>query len=737
MSTSNEDSYNLDITDIETDAHDQLSNVIERFYKADSQLKTQLAYHWERNHLMLDGRQWLTYDRQSGTGRMFTELRVSRANEFIPRPVTNYMYDVYQTLKSYLQQHNPRSSIRPNTQNYDDKMAAKIGELIAEANWERLKETQNYGHAAACALTYGTVFKKDYWDTTALITAQVPRIEEQPIPDPMTGAPTSQMQPKEVVDPTTGEPVMDEIPVGDINTEVVEPYRIALDPLASDLHNARWIMEYSIQPLNWIQETYGRDEPGYTGRAQEVKEERNLSNSMRRFYELKTSSGVKYFNQGFPGFASTSSSDQMIKNAAVVKEYYEKPSQKHPKGRLVVVANGITLYAGDSPCEGPDLDSWHPFSEFRWEIVPGRFWGKGPFNDACELQKRLNSIDATIVLTRKTMAIPQKLMPKGAGVKRGEWTGRPGQQIDYRPVDGAKPETVPPVGVDAQVFQERMQVVQDIKQVTGAVDIMKGERPPSVSAASALEMLYEVATGKLRPSLDRWKTFIETSQKKQLRLTAQRYREPREQFIRLMKSRNSSLSENTLDSFIGSDLRDNCNIIVEAGSNIPKLLSARKAQLQQLAQVGVLQLEVPENRIKFLEEMGIQGYDQNVSPDVKRAEYENDIMRQIEQKPDQRPLVMDIDEHEIHVEIHKRFMKEPAFLEVSQTVQQQFMVHLDEHQRKIEEAEALAQQKAMAMGQSPMPPQMEDEKQPLQGSGKGVPTRVGEQLLGSDLPKRG
>src|SRR5690606_31517258 len=161
---------------------------------------------------------------------------------------------------------------------------------------------------------------------------------------------------------------------------------------------------------------------------EDVKPEKTLNSSLRRFYGLKTSSGVRNVktSQG-----SSSSGDEIIDNGVIVKEYYERPCQEYPKGRLVVVASGVTLYSGDSPYKGSDLGDWHPYSEGRWEIVPGRFWGKGPLDDAVEINKQINSIDSVITLTRKTTAVPQKLIPKGSGIEPGQWTGRPGQEIFY------------------------------------------------------------------------------------------------------------------------------------------------------------------------------------------------------------------------------------------------------------------------------------------------------------------
>lgn len=725
----NNSSEQFDITDVETEDLDTLATRIESFYKKDTTQKNQLSYAWERNHMFLDGKQWLVYDGEYNYGGLWKQLTTSRANEYIPRPVTNFIFDNYQTLKSYLIKNKPRSKVQPNTKSYKDKTAAKLADLCLETNWERLKEEYNYEYAASIGLTYGTVIKKSYWDTSATGLVRVPKTQQVPKTDPMTGQMVG-MSDEPVLD-EFGAPVYEELPLGDVNTCIVEPQRFALDPLANNLHEARWVAEFTIQPLSWIHEVFGKEGDGYTGKAFDVKEETSLNGSLRRYYQLKTSSGVK---NKLDSIGSSGTQDG-VANSAVVKEYYERPSLKYPKGRMVVVANGVTLYAFNSPYEGPELGDWHPYSEFRYEIVPGRFWGKGPIENGVEIQKRLNSIDSVVVLTRKTMAVPQKLIPTSAGIAHGSWTGRPGQEIFYRDSGGAAPSTIPGVGVDASVFAEREQAKNDLKEVMGAIDILKGDRPPGVTAASALEMLYEVGAGKLYPMLDRWKRFVESDQKKQLRIVAKNYREPREAYIRSLRAKNSDLSDEMINKFIGADLYDNCNVIVEAGSNIPKLLSAQKARLAEAAQTGVLSLEKPENRAEYQKQMGITGFDNDVGPDQRRAEWENDLLDNIDNSPDNMPIVLAVDKDDIHMEVLGLRMKEPSFISATASVQQAYMKHYQDHMDAKAQKDQAAALEAAAMG---MPPQGDSSLQPSapHPAGKGA-THDGKKALDADLNQPG
>jgi hypothetical protein len=726
---SSSSALNLDLSDL-TDP-DQLAQRVEQFYKNDSVVKTQLGKNWERNQMMIDGQQWLAWEENQQTGGMWKQLKVSRENEYIPRPVTNLMFDAYQTLKGYLLKTKPRSSVRPNTQTHKDKSAAKLATLVSDTMAERLGDEENDEYAASVLVGFGTVFQKDYWDTSYVSQVQVPRMVEQPMTDPATGAVTG-TQLVEALD-EMGQPIIDELPLGDVNSDVIEPYRIAIDPLAMSLHKARWIMEYSIQPLDWIRTVYGREEPGYTGRIDDVKAEANLNNSMRRFFQLKTSSGVK--NGGFVD--SGTGSDSTIENTAVVKEYYERPTQTYPKGRLIVVANGIPLYVGDSPCEGPELGDWHPYSECRWELVPGRFWAKSPLDDGAEIQKKVNSIDATVILTRKTMAIPQKLIPLGIGVEPGSWTGRPGLEKFYRAdgAGGAKPEVIRGEGVHESVFVEREQAIEDFKQITGAIDILKGDRPSGVTAASALSMLYEVGTGKLFPILGRWKRFKETSGKKRLRLVANKYKEPRADFIRALMLKNRELSEQEIINFIGSDLYDNCNVIIEAGSNIPKLQAAEQALLLEVAQTGALALDQPANRSEFLQRLGITGFDNDIGPDTKRAEWENDLLRDLQQDPNSQPVVLVTDKHEVHLDVHGNLTKEPAFMSLPSNIQKAVFAHIQQHEQmqNMQMQQQAMQSAAMGMPPEGSPPDGHQPQGKPPQSGNGITAKQKDSIFSDAL----
>jgi hypothetical protein len=66
----------LDLSTIDSGDVEKLGSKIEEFYAQDNVVKATLSYHWERNHLMLDGNQWIVWD-SSTTGGKWNKLETS------------------------------------------------------------------------------------------------------------------------------------------------------------------------------------------------------------------------------------------------------------------------------------------------------------------------------------------------------------------------------------------------------------------------------------------------------------------------------------------------------------------------------------------------------------------------------------------------------------------------------------------------------------------------------------
>lgn len=710
----------LDLTKTPDTDKDALASKIESYYSQDMSDKLLRAYSWDEAIRFYDGDQHIEYNVSTN---QFQQVTISRNNNFIPRPITNYILPAVKTIVSFLTKQKPQAKVRANSKSPKDIGAAKVSDLVLDVKHEELREDEKTQEKAYWGVITGTVFKKIFWNETSDKIIRIPQMENfaenildeggQPVPlmddmgqpkaDELTGLPSYRTQ--EVERQATdemGEPAFDEFEVGDIDSAVIPPFNIAVPQQARSPLEMDWIMEYSIQKIDWIKEMYGKTGDGYTGEANNITEEKTLSNVLQLEYRLRTLAGRRtggQYSTGSAGFID-------IKNSAVVKEWYKKPTKEYPNGRMVIVANGKTLFAGDSPyfVEGHP-DSWHPYVDWRFEIVPGRIWGKGLVDELIPLNRRINAIDSIIILNRRTMALGQWLIPEGSGVPNGYINGRPGLNIPYRPVgaNGAKPEKIVGTPIPQQVIQERMQTVDDLKRLAMTQDVLEGTNPVGVKTAYQLEQLLENALASLGATFQRWEKSIEREETKKLLLISNRYKEPRIDFGKKLKAINKDITDIELEQFMGEDLKDNVNVRVETGSSIPRSKAGENAKLRELVQGGVLDVVTNAvNKREFLDKMGVEGFDYQSSPDVKRAQWENAVIEEgnpqrLIVNPETSETVLELDDNPTHIIIHSARAKDPN---ITQEQRQGYLMHIEEHLMK--EAQGIqAQQQAGVVGQEP------------------------------------
>lgn len=718
----------IDLTEVKNSEENKLAEEIEGYYKQDMSDKLLRAYSWDEAVRFYDGDQHIEYNVSLNR---FQQVTITRNNDFIPRPITNYIVNSVKTVVSQLTKQKPQAKVRPNSQSPKDIAAAKVADLILDVKHEELREDEKTQEKAYWGVICGTVWKKIFWNESTTKVIRLPRMEnvvenvldEEGKPSlslDSDGQPninedgSSQYQTQNVerqaID-EKGEKAFDEYDVGDVDDSIIPPFNIAVPMQARSPLEMEWIMEYSVQKLEWIKRVYSKKGDGYTGEAVNVTEEKDLSTVMQLEYRLRTLTGRRsggQYSTGSAGFID-------LKNSAVLKEYYGKPTKKYPKGRMVVVANGKTLFAGDSPYhEDGYSDSWNPYVDWRFELVPGRIWGKGLVEEMIPLNRRINAIDSLIILNRRTMAIPQWLIPEGSGVPNGYINGRPGLNIPYRPVgaNGAKPEKIKAESLPQQVILEREQAVKDLKRLGMTQDVLEGTNPQGVKTAYQLEQLLENALAAMGATFQRWEKSIEREETKKLLLISKRYKEPRPEFGKKLKAINKDVTDIELDMFMGEDLKDNVNVRIETNSSIPRSKAGENAVIRELVQGKVIDVATnPVNKREFLDKMGVKGFDYESSPDVKRAQWENSIIEEgdmqnlivkpagqeidpVTRLPIETPpeTVLELDDNTTHIIIHSARAKDPN---VPQDIRQKYLVHIDEHLRN--EAEGLQAQQAAAI----------------------------------------
>ncbi len=149
---------------------------------------------------------------------------------------------------------------------------------------------------------------------------------------------------------------------------------------------------------------------------------------------------------------------------------------------VVVIANGGTvLKAGVNPYMTQD----RPVVAFPWDVVPGRFWGRGVCEKGYSSQKALDAelrarIDALALTTHPMLAVDATRIPRGSKLEV-----RPGRMLltNGDPKTSIMPFNFGQVG--QVTFAQATQLQTMVQQATGAVDGAQMAQNPGQEATSA------------------------------------------------------------------------------------------------------------------------------------------------------------------------------------------------------------------------------------------------------------
>lgn len=147
----------------------------------------------------------------------------------------------------------------------------------------------------------------------------------------------------------------------------------------------------------------------------------------------------------------------------------EKEDEKEPEytEAIVVIGNGgVCLKAEENPYMMQD----RPLVAFAWDVVPGRFWGRGICEKGYNSQKALDAelrarIDGLALTVHPMMAIDGSRMPRGS-----KFEIRPGKTII---TTGNPAEILQPFkfgSIDNITFAQAGELQKMVQMATGAID---------------------------------------------------------------------------------------------------------------------------------------------------------------------------------------------------------------------------------------------------------------------------
>jgi hypothetical protein len=579
----------------------------------------------------------------SPTSTATTRFWVPPAPYWRARPVINRIRPTIRTELSQLTNAKPNATIVPASAEDRDMYAAMAGEQIWNNFYTEKKLKKVIRTTMWWTLICGTGFIKTYWDHTS--------------------GPVEQMMNE------SGE--VANIPSGDVVFNSVTPFHMFCpDLLEEELENQPYLMHATTRSPDYIQMHFNKAIDG-------TPVDPSGSNK-----------GKEILEESFLNLIGTQSLDKQ--NSVLVLEVWIKP------GAIPVFPEGAFLtMVGDQIVQGfqgwPYKHGKFPFAKFD-HVPAGKFYSSSVIEDLIPLQKEFNRTRGQIIEAKNRMAKLQLIAPRGS-VDPSKMTTEPGQVIEYTP-GFDKPEPLPLQALPAYVIQEIDRILMDWNDISGQHEVTHGQVPPGVTAATAISFLQERDESKLSPTFDSLEEGIEKTAQLALSYVNQYW--TTERMVKVTGP------EGSFDSMAlkGSDLDNNLDLRVEAGSALPVSKAAKQALIMDLMKMGFID---PNKGLEVMDMGGINKLYEQVQVDQRQAQRENLRMSKVtaemmeeynmqnaqlmEADPvafdgNQPPLIVPVntwDNHKLHIMYHNNYRKSQAFEVLPKEIKALFEAHVQQH----------------------------------------------------------
>ena len=548
------------------------------------------------------------------------------------RHVTNYMTTVVQTKVALLMKNKPIWNVMAMTDDTSDREGAKLSQQLLDYLWRKenvLEESKKLVH-------YGTIFGsgllKTYWDAEA-----GPRVE----------------------DPDT----LEQVSLGEIEVTALSPFEIYPDPQckSSNIADCRWLIHaYRLSPEEASQR-YGQEIKADTESTEDTLE--------RQFENLVSGSG---YAENLTNQSYKDDSDSVT-----INEYWENPNALNPNGKYCVFTKAKVLYDGELPYGMDQI----PFSKYDDVYVMDRFWGMSTIEQLIPLQVEYNKTRSQILENRNLMANPKWVAPVDSIANKEAINSEPGEIIWYNAIQGINPPT--PMSMPSPpsyLFQQEDKILGDLQIVSGISDVVMRSAPPTgVESGRAMALLAEKDESRMSTTIQSFENALSKCGKHCVQLAKIFYDEQRA--IRIAGSDNIA----RIIYLKGANLSSPEDITVTIGQGLGFSRLARVELLLEMWDRGLMR--DPQQLIHLLEFGDDKGVNEEQNMDRNNASVENMMMSQ-----GQPAQPMPWEDHMIHLEVHRKFIKSEDFKQIPPEAQQLLFQHY-------QDTNAIVQQQMADMAQ--------------------------------------
>lgn len=451
-------------------------------------------------------------------------------------------------------------------------------------------------------------------------------------------------------------------PIGDHEVRAGNPYNYLFDPNATTFDECEWFQRDYVKSLRWIVRNF--PERGKMVKAEEIYPDRYFQQRQKNMIGIIGSNWAEQL------FQTPIARD--LSERSIVVEHFEKPTRKHPDGRLIIIANQVILYDGPNPYRHRKF----PIVMWREIDVPGRPWGQSRSELGNQLIMIINRVLSSMVETANWVSNPKVLIPMLCQIQQDAFNHGPGEKVFYNAVDGAKPEPFQPGQIPQSQIELLGHILRQYEDTMGFHEVSRGavpqEQPRSGRIVSLLQNADETM---LAPVSDSLQDALTEAARMILSNTAQFCTESR---IARITGRSDAPKVFKFQGrdLIGPDpLAEYFDVKIKAGVALPRDRSSIVDEAERLMQSGMFKPDDP----RLIAMMERAGYGEQLlveqQSDRTIARLENDDMDS--GKPSE---IMPIDDDMIHMEEHRIHMKGAAFRMLPPWKQKLHQDHYGKHE---------------------------------------------------------
>jgi hypothetical protein len=623
-----------------------------------------------------------------------------------------------ETNVALLTENRPVPRVTTKTDKAEDQDAAALSELTIEYLWEALNMPNKHRKIARLILASGVSWMEIVFDPTIPRRLTVPEMESEKAaiaPLGIQGAPLPEVntQVERQVIKRDDEGIIqytDRVEYGDITANIVSPFEMHIP-------SVHW---WDSEEMGWVMREYYTSKEALRDKYLTPPKQKNQLTKSNGWYldnlEKVSSMNVtdlpvwwwERLGQLVEGSGSTFfvGNPELWSDHTVVRIFDRKPNKEWPRGRTTIIAGDQILYDSPKNIGARAYDPrwpnrWHPYIKFSWEEQPASdIYCRSLVSKLLPKLKRVNAIDTTMIMWRRTVPIASWIVPKGTSVVEDFFAGKPGTFLEYDPrrTATAKPEPVLPPPYPQAAIEERNLMIQEMEAIAGTEEILRGQRPSGVNSAMMLDVLRKQALASRSAILQGWDESLQDEAAIMLQETIKHIKDDPRYAERLRILAREKQSKLSIKTFSGQDLSDNVIVRVDTASQALVSKEARQAKALEFLQYSPGLMAIPNVGLRqaIVEELGFKKALTPQGPDVDRAKK---MIALVKQNRFDRVVPMIEDDPYVFHELLVNEMKADYFFDLAEVQQGAILRLIEMYQQAIQFREQQRMQQAIQMAQ--------------------------------------